>query len=573
MASRFSIEATFSAVDKITAPVTKMERVTRQLSTGIKRDMMSIGAGFTNMRQSMFGNLLGYDLFKSAVFAAGGAIKYMVTEAQKIEDAQASFTPLVGSVEKATQLVDMLNVAAAETPFRFEDMTKTAKQLLPVMDGDLNRTIDTIKMLGDTAGGNAEKLDSITRGYTKAMLKGKVDMESLNMIAEAGVPIHTELARSMGYGKDRMTEFFKKVSSGTVGTEELNKAFKKMTSEGGIFFQGMIIASKTTSGVLSTMQDSVSMTAAGIGSALLPVVKEIAIEVTKTASKMLEWVNANKGLISDKVREFWESLKSGLSIIGSIIKFMWDYSAVLEWIIKLWVLYKIVSIAAFAHSKLTKIVEWTQAIFTMGTTLDSIIGTTETMTAAQMKLNAAMSANVISLIIIGIAALSYVIYDAIKNWNDYGAAMLAIIPGAGWLVETIMMIKTHWESITNAFSSGGMLEGLKAIGVMLLDFILMPLQQILELASNIPGLGDLANIGADKIKGLRASMGIDVTGGAKSETAKDRNVQTQSQQISQSISKNTSQNITNTQTKEVKIVIDNQNQSNIKLNQAYLNGW
>jgi hypothetical protein len=190
-----------------------------------------------------------------------------------------------------------------------------------------------------------------------------------------------------------------------------------------------------------------------------------------------------------------------------------------------------------------------------------------------MKLNAAMSANVISLIIIGIAALSYVIYDAIKNWNDYGAAMLAIIPGAGWLVETIMMIKTHWESITNAFSSGGMLEGLKAIGVMLLDFILMPLQQILELASNIPGLGDLANIGADKIKGLRASMGIDVTGGAKSETAKDRNVQTQSQQISQSISKNTSQNITNTQTKEVKIVIDNQNQSNIKLNQAYLNGW
>lgn len=576
MASRFSIEATFSAVDKITAPVTKMERVTRQLSTGIKRDMMSIGAGFTNMRQSMFGNLLGYDLFKSAVFAAGGAMKYMVTEAQKIEDAQASFTPLVGSVEKATQLVDMLNVAAAETPFKFEDMTKTAKQLLPVMDGDLNKTIDTIKMLGDTAGGNAEKLDSITRGYTKAMLKGKVDMESLNMIAEAGVPIHTELARSMGYGKDRMTEFFKKVSSGTVGTEELNKAFKKMTSEGGIFFQGMIIASKTTSGVLSTMQDSVSMTAAGIGSALLPVVKEIAIEVTKTASKMLEWVNANKSLISDKVREFWESLKSGLSIIGSIIKFMWDYSVVLEWIIKLWVLYKIVSIAAFGTEQIKNIVDWIKYLWMMRDVIGQAILRTEAWTIAQQALNFVMSMNPIGLIIIAIAALAYAIYDLYANWEE---KMLYMDLQFQNFAVSIDFLKLKLYELLNAL---GLVSDTTVAGVKLdVSTGLEKAKGIFDKLSEIRNRPEDVSTGLEKEKGifdkqLREMGGVfkkpEIT---QSETANRREVQTQGQQIAQSINtnKNTSQNITNTQTREVKLVVQNQNQSSIKLNQAFLDGW
>lgn len=101
------------------------------------------------------------------------------------------------------------------------------------------------------------------------------------MIAEAGVPIHTELAKSMGFGKDQMTAFFKKVSSGTVSTEQLVKVFEQMTSKGGLFFGGMIRSSKTFNGVMSNMNDAMNLTFAGIGEAMLLAIKEIAVEITR----------------------------------------------------------------------------------------------------------------------------------------------------------------------------------------------------------------------------------------------------------------------------------------------------
>ena len=236
----------------------------------VKDKTEKTGLSFTKLTAS----IVGANVIERGLRAIGDGFKSIITEAMNLESAQAAFVPLMGSTAKAKELVSALNVAAAETPFQFADLQKAVSRLLPVMDQDIGRTIDTVKMLGDTAGGNAQKLDSITRGFTKAMLKGKVDMESLNMIAEAGVPIFTEMAKSMGYNTENMTEFFKKISTGTVTTDELVKAFKRMTSEGGIFYKGMVIASETTSGVLSTLRDNIAMTAAGIGQAFLPYLKQ-----------------------------------------------------------------------------------------------------------------------------------------------------------------------------------------------------------------------------------------------------------------------------------------------------------
>lgn len=254
----------------------------------------------TAKSQSRFGDIVKGVLAAGAIQSGLRAIKNgfvgIIDEARKLEDAEAAFTPLMGGATNARKLVDELNIAAAKTPFQFDAISKSAKQLLPVMNQDIEKTIDTFKMLGDTAGGNAQKLDSITRGFTKAMLKGKVDMESLNMIAEAGVPIFTEMASTMGYGKDQMSDFFKEISTGKVSTDIMVETFKKMTSEGGIFFEGMIIASKTTSGVFSTLADSISMTAAGIGQKFLPAIKEIALNIIKVSASILEWVKEGDNL-------------------------------------------------------------------------------------------------------------------------------------------------------------------------------------------------------------------------------------------------------------------------------------
>ena len=184
----------------------------------------------TSMFASVLKGVLSANLIQSVLYKIKDGFVGIFNEARKLEDAEAAFTPLMGGAARAKELVQALNIAAAETPFEFDAIRKATTTLLPVMNGDIQKTVDTFKMLGDTAGGNAEKLDSITRGFSKAMLKGKVDMESLNMIAEAGVPIFTEMAQSMGYGKENMTAFFKQISTGLYRDWETDRKSTRLNS-------------------------------------------------------------------------------------------------------------------------------------------------------------------------------------------------------------------------------------------------------------------------------------------------------------------------------------------------------
>lgn len=303
MAGRFTVEAVFKGIDRITKPVTRMQNRVNKFTRSATRGMRAVGFAARRAGQDLklFGGFAARGLR-----LAGGAFAFLIKSFSQIEDAQAAFQPLLGSVEKAKELVDKLNKTAATTPFQFETLANTAKQLLPVIEGDAQNLIDTIRMLGDTAGGNAQKLQSITRGFTKAMLKGKVDLESLNMIAEAGVPIFKQMAASMGVSTSKLFDLSK---AGKLTTADLTKTFKKMTSEGGIFFKGMEIASKTVSGKLSTLRDNVTLAAAKIGGVLAPTVKEIIDELLVVAQNVAKWAEANKELIGAEFKSMVQDIR------------------------------------------------------------------------------------------------------------------------------------------------------------------------------------------------------------------------------------------------------------------------
>ena len=55
-----------------------------------------------------------------------------------------------------------------------------------------------------------------------------------------------------------MSELYKRISDGKVGFDELEAAVEAATSEGGQFYNGMLEASQTVNGRLSTLQDNIS---------------------------------------------------------------------------------------------------------------------------------------------------------------------------------------------------------------------------------------------------------------------------------------------------------------------------
>lgn len=148
-----------------------------------------------------------------------------------------------------------------------------------------------------------------------------------------------------------------------------------------------------------------------------------------------------------------------------------------------------------------------------------VAGTTAVWTGAQWLLNAALAANPVGLIIAGIVLLIALIGAAIYYYDQWGAAILQFLGPIGWMINAFKAVYDHWESIKKAFETDGIIGGLKRLGIVLMDALLKPLQQILDLASNLPGIiGKSAAEARDKVQKFRESQDLVL----KSETEKKK---------------------------------------------------
>ena len=127
---------------------------------------------------------------------------------------------------------------------------------------------------------------------------------------------------------------------------------------------------------------------------------------------------------------------------------------------------------------------------------------------AMWAFNVAVMANPIGLIIAAIAAVIALVVMVIRKWKEWGAALALFMGPIGLIINAFMTFKKHWNAIVEAFKTEGIIGGLKRIGLVLLDVLLYPVQQLLELLSNIPGLGSLAGRGAKFIEDIRANLNL-----------------------------------------------------------------
>lgn len=166
------------------------------------------------------------------------------------------------------------------------------------------------------------------------------------------------------------------------------------------------------------------------------------------------------------------------------------------------VLAKAIAFVTPAFEWLYRNIDWIIPIFG---TFAAVLGV---VTAAMWAWNVALYANPVGVVIAAVAALIALIVVTVKKFDDWGAGMLVLLGPIGWIIIGIKTLAKHWDSIKEAFSNGGIIEGLKRIGVVLLDVLLVPVQQLLTLIAKIPGLGDLAGKGVDMISGLREKLNL-----------------------------------------------------------------
>ena len=120
----------------------------------------------------------------TAAFAgiAAVGVKYNAT----METYATSFEVMTGSAEKAAEVVDELKDIAAATPFEMPELAETT-QLLMNYGFTADDALDKMQMLGDISQGSAEKMNRIATAYGQMSSAGKVSLEDVKQMIEAGV--------------------------------------------------------------------------------------------------------------------------------------------------------------------------------------------------------------------------------------------------------------------------------------------------------------------------------------------------------------------------------------------------
>lgn len=197
--------------------------------------------------------------------AGAFAVKELVSNIVKVrgefQQLEASFRTMLGSEEKADAMMQQLIRTAATTPFDLQGVANGARQLLAYGENVENVNDDLIR-LGNIAAGLNQPLNDLVYLYGTTMTQGRLYTQDYNQFVGRGIPLGRELANVLGVAEGKVREM---VEAGKVGFPEVQRALQNLTNEGGMFFGLMEEQSKTITGRISNIEDSVSMMMNEIG--------------------------------------------------------------------------------------------------------------------------------------------------------------------------------------------------------------------------------------------------------------------------------------------------------------------
>lgn len=229
------------------------------------------------------------DFTKKAASSLKSVVKSGLDYNRSMESYLTNFKVMLGDEQLAAEKLEEIRRMAASTPFSLSDLTEGTQTLLQ-FGVAADDTTGVLKRLGDISLGNADKLQTLVRAYGKMSSAQKVTLENVNMMIDAGFNPLNQICDATG---ESMSALYKRISDGKVSFNELEAAVAAATSEGGQFYNGMLEASQTFNGRLSTLKDNVAALTgeltSGLFSALGDIIvkaNELVVSITEDDAKM-----------------------------------------------------------------------------------------------------------------------------------------------------------------------------------------------------------------------------------------------------------------------------------------------
>lgn len=277
-----------------------MAKASRESARSISADAQKATGAWRNGQSGAQGGkgggmgLLGMAGRLGAGYAAYSVGRYAIQSASDLERMTAQFEVMLGGADKAKTMVESIQKLAASTPLTSMGVTDSVKTLLQFgVAGD--KVISTVRMLGDVAGGDQERLNRLAYAYGQTMTAGKLMGQDLLQYINVGfnpLKIMAENLDKFGLkAGTTQSDLRDAMSKGKVSADMVTKAFTMATGAGGMFFQNMDKQSKTLGGLYSTLVDNIQLSLVKAIEPLIPLMKEFVDWIGK-----IDWAPAVKGI-------------------------------------------------------------------------------------------------------------------------------------------------------------------------------------------------------------------------------------------------------------------------------------
>lgn len=245
-----------AAAKKTQAAVAEQASAARSLASAYRQahDAASKTSSVMSDMKSLLlqgGIVYGAQQFANSVIQTGG----------EIAQQHIALRNIIGDARKADELFAQTQQLALESPFKFGELNRDVKQLA-AFGVETDSLYDTTKRLADVASGLGVSFERLGLAYGQVKSRSWLDGKELRQFAYAGLPLLQKITDLYNQtGKDGRNNYTTKdvrdmITKRQVSFEDVDAVIKKLTDEGGQFYNMQYVLSDTLLGRWNKLIDA-----------------------------------------------------------------------------------------------------------------------------------------------------------------------------------------------------------------------------------------------------------------------------------------------------------------------------
>ena len=216
---------------------------------------------------STFNNLKNVAVSWFSIQAITGYINKLVSVRKELERQKKTLEIILQSKDEADKLWNQTTELALKSPFQVKELITYTKQLAAYRI-ETDQLHDTTKRLADVSAGLGVDMNRLILAYGQVRAAEYLRGTELRQFTEAGIPMLDELAKYLSEVEQRAIstgDVFDMISKRLVTFNDVSAVFRRMTDEGGVFYEMQEKQSKTLFGLISNLHDSIDLMLNDIG--------------------------------------------------------------------------------------------------------------------------------------------------------------------------------------------------------------------------------------------------------------------------------------------------------------------